>query len=250
MGQKGFTLVELSIVLIIIGLIIGGIIKGQELVTNARVASGIGTLKTIDAAVTTFKQAYGNMPGDINNSSTRVPNCTGNCATNGNENGYLDQTPDVVQSMGNEASAFWAQLSAANILGGIDSVPTGVIEGESHPKFDVNGALRIGYHQGGAPINGSTTLQPSAAGHYIAVTRDLNANADNVAANALTPSEAYRLDVKIDDDVPNTGILLASGTTAGGVNDCTQGTTIDSPYNTDDTGLNCSFFFRIQISRD
>jgi prepilin-type N-terminal cleavage/methylation domain-containing protein len=54
-SQAGFTLVELAIVMIIIGLLIAGVLKGQELIANARVTSTVAQVKAIDAAISTFK---------------------------------------------------------------------------------------------------------------------------------------------------------------------------------------------------
>ncbi|MCK5555335.1 MAG: prepilin-type N-terminal cleavage/methylation domain-containing protein, partial [Alphaproteobacteria bacterium] len=56
--QKGFTLVELAIVLTIIGLLIGGILKGQQLMQNARVTATIAQIQAIESATTTFRDTY------------------------------------------------------------------------------------------------------------------------------------------------------------------------------------------------
>ena len=64
-SQAGFTLVELAIVMIIIGLLIAGVLKGQELIGNARVTSTVAQIKAIDAATSTFKDTYAALPGDM-----------------------------------------------------------------------------------------------------------------------------------------------------------------------------------------
>ena len=75
--EAGFTLVELAVVMIIIGLLIGGILKGQELIANAQITGTASSVKGIDAATTTFRDTYAAMPGDLTNASTRLPNLHG-----------------------------------------------------------------------------------------------------------------------------------------------------------------------------
>ena len=74
-SQAGFTLVELAIVMIIIGLLIGGVLKGQELITNAQITATVAQVKSIDGATTTFKDMYNALPGDMLNPAGRLPNC-------------------------------------------------------------------------------------------------------------------------------------------------------------------------------
>src|ERR1700733_9625896 len=103
--QKGFTLVELAIVLTIVGLLIGGILKGQQLIANARVTSQMAQEQGIQAAVTTFNDTYQGLPGDLNPATTRIPNCTNPnfCfdGTGGGTVGKVLLTPTITAAPGN-----------------------------------------------------------------------------------------------------------------------------------------------------
>ena len=70
-NQKGFTLVELAIVLVIIGLIIGAVLKGQELINNAKLKRAYNQQREVAAAVYTYFDRYGIYPGDDNTAAAR-----------------------------------------------------------------------------------------------------------------------------------------------------------------------------------
>ncbi|MEZ5919106.1 MAG: prepilin-type N-terminal cleavage/methylation domain-containing protein [Alphaproteobacteria bacterium] len=91
-GQQGFTLVELAVVMIIIGILIGGILKGQELITNARVTTTASQMESMGAAVNGFSETYGGLlPGDLGTASTRLLNCNnGQTCDDGDGLGTLD----------------------------------------------------------------------------------------------------------------------------------------------------------------
>lgn len=80
-NQKGFTLVEIAIVLVIIGLLIGGILRGRTFIENAKIKSVIKSAESITAAIYAYQDRYGFLPGDDNTAATRW---TGAVAGNGN----------------------------------------------------------------------------------------------------------------------------------------------------------------------
>src|SRR5919204_594676 len=81
--QAGFTLVEIAIVLVIIGLLLGGILKGQELIKSAQVRNLIDQSSSIQAAYYGFVDRYHQIPGDMKGNAAcklignQVPNCVG-----------------------------------------------------------------------------------------------------------------------------------------------------------------------------
>jgi len=74
--NKGFTLVELAIVITIIGLLIGGVLKGQEMIQNARVTNTIAVSKSFQAALITFRDRFDNLPGDYLYATSKLSGCT------------------------------------------------------------------------------------------------------------------------------------------------------------------------------
>lgn len=103
--QSGFTLIEIAIVLVIIGLLLGGILKGQELITSARVRNIIAQLDGAKAAFFGFQDRYRALPGDFSNATTQIAGAT----QNGNGDGQIT---------GTEAIAVWDHLSHAGFING------------------------------------------------------------------------------------------------------------------------------------
>ena len=203
--EKGFTLVELAIVMVIIGLLIGGILKGQEMINNAQVSATIAQMKGIDAATSTFRDMYDALPGDITNPGTRLVNCTAApCNTAGNGNSVLTNAPG---SVANENLSFWSHLNAADLLTGIDGSAT-TAWGFGVPATKVGGGLTVGYTANGALTNGYGT---GRGGHWLM----LQGVPGTAASTVLEPGQAARIDRKMDDGAPNTGSVISSGAAVG-----------------------------------
>src|SRR5512132_1845412 len=85
---QGFTLIEIAIVLVIIGLLVGGVLKGQELITGARVRNLISQQDGIKAAFFGFQDRFRALPGDYAAADTNI-NCGSPCPK-GNGNGSIE----------------------------------------------------------------------------------------------------------------------------------------------------------------
>lgn len=97
-NQAGFTLVEIAIVLVIIGLLIGGVLKGQAMVQNAKVKRVVKQADEIRAAVMTFYDKYGVYPGDENLAA--IPPNGGDAQGNGNGRIENAERFDVFRDLG------------------------------------------------------------------------------------------------------------------------------------------------------
>src|SRR3954465_492365 len=88
-GQRGFTLVEIAIVLVIIGLLLGGILKGQEMITQAKIKNVIADVTGVSAAMYGYQDRYRALPGDDKGAArwTSAP-----AAVPGNGNGVIEGT--------------------------------------------------------------------------------------------------------------------------------------------------------------
>jgi prepilin-type N-terminal cleavage/methylation domain-containing protein len=106
-NQKGFTLIEIAIVLVIIGLLIGGVLKGQSMIQNAKVKRLVSDMQGIQAAMNAFQDRYQMWPGDEN--STTIPPGDG---TNGNRDGYITAAENAI-----------GDLRLADLMSGTGIVP-------------------------------------------------------------------------------------------------------------------------------
>lgn len=107
-SQRGFTLIEIAIVLVIIGLLLGGILKGQELITSARVRNLANQIDGVKAAYFGFQDRYRALPGDFNLAGTQIPNVAS--TTVGDGDGQIES--------GLESIAVWDHLSHAGFING------------------------------------------------------------------------------------------------------------------------------------
>ena len=210
-STKGFTLVELAIVMIIIGLLIGGILKGQELIQNAKLTRLQQTVNGYRAAVDTFRDSYGAFPGDLKNPDVKLPGCKGNAAcvqTGGNQNGYIGSNAaadwsSVDQSgVTSEPTQFWLHLRLADLITGLGQ-STSQTWGGAYPSSPLGGGFQVMYANESGPDN-------VAIGHYFLLRLFPTGGGHPGSGNfVLSGISMQRIDNKYDDGLPNRGAMVA-----------------------------------------
>lgn len=253
-SQAGFTLVELAIVMIIIGLLIGGVLKGQQLITNAQITATVAQVKAIDAATTSFRDQYNAVPGDLAaaTATARIPNCNAanNCAIAGVGNGDgRVGTASITfgAAPAGEQLQYWGQLSAARLITGVNPA-LGLVWGGYAPASKITGGgFDIGWYAGGSTLSG-LEANPAAgnapAGEYLALHGTAAAVVGGAAADTfLTVNQAARVDTKLDDGAPNAGTVWAASTA---FNVCASTPIATAVYNESTTGTLCALFIKFQ----
>ncbi|WP_334190543.1 prepilin-type N-terminal cleavage/methylation domain-containing protein, partial [Noviherbaspirillum sp.] len=120
-SQSGFTLVEIAIVLVIIGLLLGGVLKGQEMIENSRIKSVVNDMNGISAAYNSYYDRYRAIPGDESAPTMTARGWAGTAGGNGD--GALVITAAQTFTNGGEQAAFWRALRASGMTAGDPNAP-------------------------------------------------------------------------------------------------------------------------------
>ena len=265
--QKGFTLVELAIVLTIIGLLIGGILKGQQLMQNARVTATIAQIQAIESATTTFRDTYNAVPGDVYEPNKRLAGFQNNTTMVSLGDGIIGPNNwDMLSTQGtspanpatlqtDETTLFWGELSAAGLLSGITYTGAGgsiLAFGSTHPVARVGGGWVVGNANGGVGQALSFPVASGASRTYItgmvlALIPSPTAAITTLGGdNILTPTLAAQMDRKMDDGNALSGFVQGGGLNTDATAGCLDGSAAPYSYNENLTAKDCAMFFRIQ----
>ena len=190
---RGFTLVEIAIVLVIVGLLLGGILKGQEMITQAKIKNVISDFSGISAAYHGYVDRYKKIPGDDPCAGGTV--AAGTCgtttgrwsgATAGNGNGIIAGKYNTATAT-DESRLWWDHLRRAGFVSGVgDLQPFNALSGQI--------GVQTGDSAGGAALGGFAGI---------------------IVCSANLPDKiAIAADTQMDDGVPSTGTVRALAQTA------------------------------------
>ncbi len=226
--QTGFTLIEIAIVLVIVGLLLGGVLKGQELIQSARVRNLASTGDGIKAAFFGFQDRFRALPGDYSGAQA-VANIAGmaaNAGCTGAVNGGGDGNGQI--ALAGESIIAWEHLSRAGFITGSYICAGAAAAATNTPTNVYNSFVQL-VNDGVYGIASAGTVR------------------HNLKSGSSIPSAVItELDRKIDDGLPYTGSFQFSVFDGGGgapaenaATACTTGTTTTGTWNGGNGATNC-----------
>jgi prepilin-type N-terminal cleavage/methylation domain-containing protein len=189
--QKGFTLVEIAIVLVIIGLLLGGILKGQEMITQAKIKNVVADFSGISAAYYGYQDRYRAIPGD-DTGATRWAGAFGGDGNGQVSGAYNVQCPSAVVAGTAESCKWWDHLRRAGFVAG---------NGGQQPFNAVTGQIGVQTGNGASPAATGTVL--GGFGGLI------------ICSAGLPDKIAIAVDTQMDDGLIGTGTVRGQLHTAG-----------------------------------
>ena len=249
--QRGFSLVEMTIVLVIIGLILGGILFGKSLLTASRLQTVVTDADNYITITGNFKQAYLALPGDMQNATDQWGTDSAGCPSGGGATGTCngDGNGKIGGSSGEygEVFRFWQQLYLANMyskkLTGLAANVSSYdgIANSNVPGGSIPGSLYFVFYPGSIPGN-STDMIAGNYGNSLLFGGPLSGTIGIGVAGVITPEQAATIDAKIDDGLPASGKLRGPKYTSTIAPNCTANTSPIS-WNTTNTQPGCSLIF-------
>ncbi|MGM0422261.1 MAG: type II secretion system protein [Pseudomonadota bacterium] len=237
--ENGFTLVELAIVMTIVGLLIGGVLRGQEMIRSAQTTNVIKQVDGYEAAFHQFRDVYSGVPGDMSNATARLPNCdASNFCLDGNGDSQIGVLHDASETADDvsgtqENIQFWKHLTLANMISGVVSSanPASPAWGETFPNAAIGGGFQVIEIVDAVDQTYGVfvRLQNPATGAI---------DASSPGEHAISPIHAFAIDRKIDDGLANSGSVAGEFDTSN----CEDGSTGEYLA---ENNLNCTMLFKI-----
>jgi len=214
---SGFTLIELSIVLVIIGLLAAGVLVGRDLIHAAEIRAQIRQFEQYNVAMNTFKTKYNCIAGDCASALDYGLGTAGGDGDNGNGNDQIEATVNEF-ARGREISNMWYHLSQAQLIEG--SFPVGNVPGVNSPPMKLssqNGGNGAGVNTRGGVWMSAGTFDVTPMVMPIAMKSWLLASSSQKLTSMapLPAADAYAIDSKMDDGLPFAGQVTVLSNTWG-----------------------------------
>lgn len=258
--HRGFSLVELSIVLVILGLLTGGILAGQSLIRAAELRSISTDINRYTAATQSFRDKYFALPGDMTNAtkfwgtdSAGCPNgggATGTC--DGNGNGQIGGDGASIAQIC-ETQEYWRQLNRAGLIEGNYTPNTAVscnaslTPGRELPRLRIASGAVTMTNLGTIVSSGSwpgNVFFPGQYGNSFIIGLS-NSSVNHLTMGALiSPEEAWNIDTKMDDGKPAIGNVRIIYPSYYGTACATTDVASTSEYSLNLTGPRCPLIVR------
>jgi prepilin-type N-terminal cleavage/methylation domain-containing protein len=191
--EQGFSLIEIAIALVIIGLLIGGALKGQQMITSAKVRRVENDIKGISAAILAYEDRYGVLPGDDPAAATRFPGVW-TAADNGNGNGVISGAWNSSDNS-QESRKIWKHLRGSGFLKGPVDESSASYQQPAHTF-----GSQIGFEQGLYNLRGHVIVFGKLQGKVVQIleARDDDGNPSAGSVQASATATAYSPDKSYD----------------------------------------------------
>tara|TARA_B100001123_G_scaffold245958_2_gene274880 strand:+ start:1175 stop:1945 length:771 start_codon:yes stop_codon:yes gene_type:complete len=216
--RRGFSLVELSIVLVVLGLVVGGVMVGQNLIRASELRGVVTQLQQYTIAVEKFRETYNGLPGDLYNATkfwgtaAVCPGTQANPKTDARTcNGDGDRAIEFGAAQ--ERYLFWQQLSNAGLIEGKYTGVRASSAGDNTVEAGVN-TPQLSLNNAGVAVVDAASLDP--VGYYsqnlmrhVLHIHGGELSTVGTSTNVFTPEESYYFDDKMDDGKPGTGKITS-----------------------------------------
>ena len=197
-NQSGFTLIEIAIVLVIIGLLLGGVLKGQELINSAKVKNIATDFRNIPVLIYGYQDKFKALPGDDAGADVNVIGTKATTPASKQGNGVIDGLWDSITKT-DESYLFWQHVRLAGLANGQTTIPAAPAVGDGYKQVNAAGG-EIGIQSNNGTFttiisNAAATANTAMTGTYI------------ICSKGILGKFVKQLDTTMDDGNTDTGSM-------------------------------------------